>query len=91
MRPGKAKWVFFNSGRGASWNDWDAALFGWFGNRFLPLIVDNIILISIGIAAAIAAGCWCRTYYRRRRRRSKDYSEINNEEFEFEDRTAENR
>ena len=90
MRPGSAKWVYFNVGRGGTWDAWDHQYFEWFGNEFIPLVSRHLGLAIPGAIIFFAFIIWFCVLCRRRRK-SKGYSAVKAEEIEFGERVQEDR
>lgn len=90
MRPGSAKWIYFDVGRGGTWDAWDHEFFDWFGNAFIPLVLRHTGLIIFGVIGVLMFSLWCCVICRRRRK-AKGYSAVKTEEIEFGERAQEDR
>ena len=75
MDPGAAAWVFFNQGRGGSWDNWDNHLFGSIGQWFAWIRV-NIGWILLGIAVLVGLLAWRKGRWLRLRGRRGGYKEV---------------
>ena len=78
-REGPGRWVFFNVGRGGTWDAWDHKFFMWFGNELIPLVVEHLLLVVLVAGFLIGATTWCCM----RRRKAKGYSAVKTEEIEI--------
>lgn len=76
QRPGADRWVFFTSGRGGSWTQWDNSLFSFIGNVMFPWLKRNFIWLCLGLGAFVAL-VW---YLRRRRLRRGGYKKVGGDE-----------